>query len=206
MWPDAHEVDEIDLDRAVALAADSRSWRERSSWHVQAPCVGDDTEAFFGREQLDGTQLACCRSCPVRTECAIDGVRQNLDGTVAERPDELWGFHGGLGSAERWELVGLVRDRATELGVRLHDDAAVVGARVVDLIDNGRSVSWIADDLFRDVEFVVDVVVVELAALRWSNRAIAGVLDGRSYKWVERRCRALGCRPGPPSARVIAAA
>jgi len=131
----------------------------------------------------------------VRTECAVDGIRQNFDGTVAESPDELHGFYGGLSPEQRWSLVAAVRARAAASGTRLYDDATAIGPKVVKYVTEGRKVAWIAAELLRDVEWVVDVIVRELADRGWSNRAIASLLPNRSYKWVERRRRTLGYMP-----------
>lgn len=183
----AADASGIDLHRAVDLGADPRPWVERSGWHSRAACMGDETDAYFGySERPSAAQLARCRSCPVRTECTVDGIRQNLDRTVADSPDEP-GCCGRLEPAERWGVVQLVRAWAAELGVRLHEDAAVVGQRVAKHVREGRSAHRIVAEVNRHVKFVVDTIVVELSTRTWTNHRIAAVPEGRSYERGERR-------------------
>lgn len=184
----------IDLERAVALAADDRPWHKRTAWHAQAPCRQVDG-TYFDHDAPAETDLARCRACQFRTECAVDGIRPCMDGLLAESRDELWGYFGGLGPDDRWSLLQQVRAHAAETGVRLCDISTQRSHLVADHFQDGRTIDWISDTLDLSREVVVDEIITDLASRGWSNRRIADVLEFKSYKWVERRRRFLGCAP-----------
>ena len=191
-----HEVFDLDIDACLVLAADTRSWFARSAWHDLAPCLGSDPDTYVGEVPLSAADIERCFGCPVRTECAVDGLRQNTDDLLVESPSELTGYFGGLGPDARWKLVEVLRHEAAERGVTLCDGAN----RRDDLVDKhhamGRSAMQIAGELNVPLGDVIDRLVLTLTEQGWSNRRIAEVLPGQSYKWVQRRLRCL--RPNTP--------
>ncbi len=206
---DRAALDAIDLDRAVTAAADGRPWSERAGWHYDAACRGVGPAAFvdatahpgdpgadeLGPDELGPAAAAVCGACPVRTECAVDGLRANAEGFLAASTDEVVPGYGGLTARQAWILAGLVRGRARERGITLYERSVHLADHIVTWFEAGTEITVIAATVGADPEEVRDVLVAHLARAGTSNRRIGEIL-ACNYKWVERRRRFLGCAPG----------
>jgi hypothetical protein len=181
----------LDLDKCLALAADSRPWPTRVTWHDRALCRDSPADTYVGEVPPSPGDIARCLACPVRAECAVEGLRQNVDDLVADSADEMWGFFGGLGPEERWHLVGSLRRLAADRGVALCDATSRRGELIDQYYGLGWSTTQIADELGVVDETVVEHIALRLADQGWSNRRIAAALPRHSYKWFERRVRHL---------------
>ena len=108
-----------------------------------------------------------------------------------ESREEVHGWFGGMGPDERWDLLESTRLRAAQLGVELDESIYRLPERVLEHHRDGWTPERIAGHLGVTVDEVVDELLAALSCEGLSNRRIAAQLDGRSYKWVERRRRAL---------------
>lgn len=184
-------VVDLDVEDCVSHAADLRSWLRRSGWHDRALCRGRGSDIYISELPSSRGDLELCMRCPVRTECAVDGLRQSMDGTLAESRDEIQGYWGGLGPDDLWSLACAMRDLAAERGIAICDAAQCRGELIHQYYDRGWSTEQIAKALGLTHQAIVDHLTLALANRGWSHRRIAAALPGRSYKWYERRLRQL---------------
>jgi hypothetical protein len=193
----ASAVVDLDLEVCVSLAADLRSWYRRTAWHDRALCRERGSEIYISESPPSPGDLEQCMTCPVRTECAVDGLRQSMDGMLAESRDEIQGYWGGLGPDDLWSLACMMRDFAAERGIAMCDAVQCRGELIDQYYERGWSSERIAKALGLTHQATVDHLTLSMANRGWSHRRIAAALPGRSYKWYERRLRQLRAAKAP---------
>jgi len=180
------------IDDCVALAADRRPWAQRNDWHGLAACRHLPEPVFTRDDPPSAGNLRRCARCPVRTECAVEGLRQNRYGLVVDSPDELYGHFGGLSPDERAELLADVRGRARARGIALAD---TTNCRTELILRHFTTHGWtpnrVAGELGIGRPEVIDHLILAGAQAGLSHRETADVIGDISYKTVERRLRDL---------------
>jgi hypothetical protein len=184
-------VVDLDVEVCVSLAADLRSWLRRAGWHNRSLCRGRGSDVYISELSPSCGDVELCMRCPVRTECAVDGLRQGMDGTLAESRNEIQGCWGGLGPDDLWSLACAMRDLAAERGIAMCDAAQCRGELIDQYYDRGWSAERIAKALGLTHQATVDHLTLSMANRGWSHRRIAAALPRRSYTWYELRLRQL---------------
>lgn len=185
----------FDLDHVMRLIAPvAGAERVPVDW-ASARCRASDRDRYSSDEPLGSDDRARCRACPVRTECLVEGVWFGRGRQLPRSAEEMWGHFGGLGPAERWELLEAVRFRASCAGVTLPEQVIVRGEMIVARLHDGDSLNAIADELELDEVSVRREAIDLLHGEGWSNRAIADLIGSVSYKTVERVRRTLITEP-----------
>jgi len=102
--------------------SDLPKWREASSteWMDEAACLGMDTATFFpdrGAFPQDGPAVQVCATCPVRLDCLLYALRNNIQ----------HGVWGGLSTKKRTRLRHAYKiHESSEFNFEFHDQGLVV--------------------------------------------------------------------------------
>jgi len=110
---------------------------------------------------------------------------------LAQSSDEIPGWFGGLSPDELWTLAGTLRREAARRQLPIRDAVVCLNESVRRFRGYGWTIHEVATELGVEDSAVVDEIVRMRTNEGWSNRRIASELEGRSYKWVERRRRHL---------------
>ncbi len=111
-------------------------WREKSSreWMDEAACVGMDTSEFFpnrGAFPQDGAAVQVCATCPVRLDCLLYALRNNIQ----------HGVWGGFSTKKRTRLRHAYKiHESSEFRFEFHDQGLVVirDGEAIDALQHAR--------------------------------------------------------------------